>query len=334
MKTRHGLTLAALLSISFPVSAALHILSATWGQPGGGTCDATQAITAQCEGKSNCTVYADNRTLCHHPFQGWKEAIVKYTCDGTQFIDAWPETAQIALPAHDLQGGGHIPTCPGPAQAGLPNDGRPDFDRQRPHRRDFERRPNRPFGELLQNPDLRGSTGWTLVGGPGGWYKPSNGNGEVSFVSDGIRFRSEAGNTRAGVLQNLEKDVTSCASLVLSARVRADEHRLTGTGYNGREAPIAVFVKYTDTTGMVHEQLSENPNEPRNMFWNGFYYLDPTAPSIGQHGTRVNQGSWYHFSVDLMLINPRPKTIHFVGAEGGGWPVRDGRLGNLSLQCR
>ena len=192
----------------------------------------------------------------------------------------------------------------------------------------------KPACELAQNSGLRGSGNWTIVGGPGGWYKPSNGNGEVTFETEGVRFRSTSGNTRAGMVQELNRDVSACSSLILSANVRADQQTLTGTGYNGREAPIAVFVKYTDVNGTLHEQLSENPNEPRNMYCNGFYYLDPTSPSINAHGTRVSRGSWYAFSTDLMQTSPRPKFIHFIGAEGGGWPMREGMINNLGLQCR
>ena len=190
--------------------------------------------------------------------------------------------------------------------------------------------PSKVKGELIRNGGLQGSGSWSVVE----WYKPSNGKGEVSFDSDGVRFWSKSGNNRIGVLQNVNQDVSGCSQLILSATVKADQQRLTGTGYNGREAPVAVFAKYTDTSGAVHELLSENPNEPRNMFWNGFYFLDPVAPSIGAHGTKVAKGNWVHYSVDLMARHPKPKYIHFVGAEGAGWPVRDGKVRNISLQCR
>ncbi len=188
----------------------------------------------------------------------------------------------------------------------------------------------KPQGELIKNGGMQGSANWTVAE----WYRPSNGKGEVSFDNNGVRFLSQSGNTHIGILQNVNLDVSGCSQLIFSATVRADQQRLTGTGYNGREAPIAVYVKYTDASGAVHDQLSENPNEPRNMFWNGFYFLDPVAPSIAAHGTKVVKGSWLNYSVDLMTRNPKPKYIHFLGAEGCGWPVREGRARNLSLQCR
>lgn len=190
--------------------------------------------------------------------------------------------------------------------------------------------PSKPQGELIKNGGMQGSANWTIAE----WYRPSNGKGEVSFDNNGVRFLSQSGNTHIGILQNVNLDVSGCSQLIFSATVRADQQRLTGTGYNGREAPIAVYVKYTDASGAVHDQLSENPNEPRNMFWNGFYFLDPVAPSIAAHGTKVVKGNWLNYSVDLMTRNPKPKYIHFLGAEGCGWPVREGRAKNLSLQCR
>lgn len=190
--------------------------------------------------------------------------------------------------------------------------------------------PSQLRGELIKNGNLRGPADWTVVE----WYKPSNGKGEVSFNADGVRFWSMGGNNRIGILQNVNQDVSNCSQLILKATVKADRQRLTGTGYNGREAPIAVFAKYTDINGVVHDLLSENPNEPRNMFWHGFYFLDPAAPSVATHGTKIVRGNWFDYNIDLMTLNPKPKYIHFVGAEGAGWPERDGRVGHFSLQCR
>jgi len=185
-------------------------------------------------------------------------------------------------------------------------------------------------GELIRNGGMQGPANWKVVE----WYRPADGKGEVAFDRDGVRFMSRAGNNRIGILQDVNLDVSGCSRLILSATVKADQQKLTGTGYNGREAPIAVFVKYTDASGAVHELLSEDPNEPRNMFWNGFYFLDPTAPSIAAHGTKVAKGGWFHYTVDLTARHPKPQYIHFVGAEGAGWPAREGKVRRLSLQCR
>jgi hypothetical protein len=183
--------------------------------------------------------------------------------------------------------------------------------------------------EMINNSNLSGLRGWTIQE----WYKPSGGKGEVISESDGIRFRSMSGNNRIGIMQNLNADVSSCSSLILTATVKADYHTLTGTGYNGREAPVAVFARYTDIYGILHDPPGENPNDSKRMFWHGFYYLDPTPPSISLHGTRISKGVWYTFSFDLMTLNPKPRFIHYIGAEGAGWASRDGKIGSISLQC-
>lgn len=334
MKVKYTFLAVSLLGLSFQAGAALHIISAQWGQPGGSHCDGTAGVATLCEGKTHCQVYADPRYLCSHPYQGWKEAIITYTCDGKQFTDSWREGSQMILPAHDAPG--RIPSCPGPAGPTTTQPGRPPQPNNPPTVTPPPQPPaaNKPTGELVHNTGVRGGGNWVIVGGPGGWYKPSNGGGEVSFDGDGVRFHSNAGNSRNGVIQNLNKDVSGCGSLVLSASVRNDQQTLTGTGWNGREAPIAVFVNYTDVNGTLHEQLSENPNLPQNMFWHGFYTLDPTGNSVSVHGTRVGRGATTSFNFDMMSLNPRPKFIHFIGAEGGGWAPRDGKLHNLSLNCR
>jgi hypothetical protein len=34
-----------------------------------------------------------------------------------------------------------------------------------------------------------------------------------------------------------------------------------------------------------------------------------------------------------MTLNPKPRSIHYIGAEGAGWSSRDGKIGSLSLKC-
>ena len=93
-------------------------------------------------------------------------------------------------------------------------------------------------------------------------------------------------------------------------------------------------MSYTDINGTVHNQLSENPNDTaRRMFWHGFYYADPAPPSLTVFGTKVSKSSWHTYTVDLAALNPRPKFIQFIGAEGAGWPQRDGKIGSMSLKC-
>lgn len=184
--------------------------------------------------------------------------------------------------------------------------------------------------EFIKNGNFSGSANWTIHD----WYNPSQGKGEVFFEPDGVKFLSRSGNNRVGIMQRLSADVKHCKSLVLSATVKVDAQTLTGTGHNGREAPVAVFMNYTDEKGNVHKYLWENPYDTsQKMFWHGFYFLDPTPPSTSVHGTRVQKGAWFNYSYDLMQLTPKPVYVEFVGAEGAGWAVREGKIGRLSLIC-
>lgn len=190
------------------------------------------------------------------------------------------------------------------------------------------------FTELVKNPELKGAEAWQIQE----WYKPAGGKGEVTAGTDGFRFYSTSGNNRIGVMQQLNADVSACSSLVLSATVIANTQTLSGTGHQGREAPVAVFVSYTDVTGVTHNGLPVYPGEAQNnrMYWHGFYYLDPVNDGSATYfGTKVGRSAAYTFETDLMTkLSPKPKFIHFIGAEGAGWPVRDGSIFRLSLKAK
>jgi hypothetical protein len=192
--------------------------------------------------------------------------------------------------------------------------------------------PPPPIKELLTGTNLKGLPNWMIQE----WMQPSTRRGEVTEDPDGIRFRSESGNTRMGIMQTINTDVSGAQKLILTAVVKAVEQRLDGTGWQGREAPVAIFVTYTDVNGQVRKGLGSmaNPPEPQadRMFWHGFYYADPTGNSRDWNGTKVNRGGWYTYEVDLMSLNPKPKTIHAVGAEGSGWSTREGKISLLSLK--
>ncbi|GEM_PF-1040999 len=191
-----------------------------------------------------------------------------------------------------------------------------------------------PVGEMLQNGDFsKGESSWTFET----WYQKASAAGEVNFGQPRVTFQAFKGNSRVGIMQSVEKDVSSCRTLMLKAVVRADQQTLSGTGYGGREAPISVFAGYQDINGVERTQNGSlaNPVEPQNrqLFWNGFFYMEPTGLSTAARGTRVRQGQWFSYVIDLMSQNPRPKVIRFVGAEGAGWPKRSGALHQLSLVC-
>ncbi|MGB8216360.1 MAG: hypothetical protein WCE94_03570 [Candidatus Methanoperedens sp.] len=191
--------------------------------------------------------------------------------------------------------------------------------------------PTKPSGgELVTNGDFSsGLGGWTIME----WFNPSDGKGEVTAESDGIRFLSKSGNNNIGIMRTLNDDVSGCSALNLRATIKADEQTLGGTGFNGREAPIAIFARYTDMNGVLHGNLGEDPKDPNRMFWTGFYFMDPTGSSITDFGIKTQKGEWYNYEFDLMKLSPKPKTIDIIGAEGAGWPPRDGKVKSISLTC-
>lgn len=164
------------------------------------------------------------------------------------------------------------------------------------------------------------------------WFKSADANGEVSYSNDGATFTSPAeSNTRAGIMTDVEKDVSEYSELNLHLTTTNTKQTLTGTGWNGREAPVAVAVSYTDADGLLHASLGLDPTAAGQMFWHGFYTLDPEGNSGTINGTKVVSGEKFTFDFDLMSLDPKPRTIHYVGLEGAGWPERQGTIHELSL---
>ena len=187
--------------------------------------------------------------------------------------------------------------------------------------------------ELIKGGDLKSLQGWVIHQ----WMNPVNRKDEVTLEGDGVKFMNTSVNSRMGIMQAIEVNVSGARSLKLTARVKADVQKLDGTGWQGREAPIAVMVTYTDEKGVLRNGLGSmaNPPEPQanRMFWNGFYYADPTGNSRNWNGTKVVKGQWFTYTVDLMTLDPKPKIIHAVGAEGSGWPTRQGKIAFISLKA-
>ena len=184
--------------------------------------------------------------------------------------------------------------------------------------------------ELITNGAFsNGLSGWTIQE----WYKPSDGKGEVTAESDGVRFHGTGGNNRIGIMQTLNADVSGCTALNLKAVIKADEQTLGGTGWNGRESPIAVFARYTDIYGAVHGNLGEDPKEQNRMLWTGLYIIEPTGSGITDYGIKTQKGEWYTYEFDMMKLSPKPRSIDIIGSEGAGWPTRDGRIRSISLIC-
>jgi hypothetical protein len=163
------------------------------------------------------------------------------------------------------------------------------------------------------------------------WYKAASAGGEVTYGADGITFSGVQSNSRSGIMTNIEQDVSSYSKLNLHMIVTNSQQSLTGTGWNGREAPVAVAISYVDVNGTEHQALGEDPTASGQMFWRGFYTLDPTGQSKTTNGVKVIAGQKYTYDFDLMTLNPKPAKIHYVAVEGAGWKPRQGIVHELSL---
>lgn len=163
-------------------------------------------------------------------------------------------------------------------------------------------------------------------------YKKQSSGGEVVVGNDGLTFKGIQSNSRSGVMLDLNRNVNEFKKLNLEVIVKANTQRLEGTGRQGREAPVAVVVSYQGIDGSEHRSLGEDPNASGQMFWRGFYYLDPTSEQFSTtNGVRVAQGQPYTFKFDLMSLNPKPKKIYFVALEGAGWKEREGKVSSISI---
>jgi len=177
----------------------------------------------------------------------------------------------------------------------------------------------------------------TFSSGLGSWYeemrytKQSSG-GEVVADISGLTFKGVQPNSRSGVMLDLNREVSEFKKLNLEVIIEADTQTLQGTGSQGREAPVAVAVSYQGADGSEHTALGEDPNVSGQMFWRGFYYLEPTDQQSGIiNGVKVLQGQPYTFKFDLMSLNPQPKKIYFVALEGAGWKEREGKVSSISI---
>ncbi len=175
-------------------------------------------------------------------------------------------------------------------------------------------------GDLVHN-------GWFTQGL--NYWKPHRNyevNQDVSSFSldkDGLRIFSTVSHEREGLVQLLDADVSNADTLILRADVRVDTQALGGTGPDGRQAPIAIAVGYEADTG--------EKSTGQNIFWQGFYCLDPQEPNISENGQKVPQGLWYRYIINLMQIEPKPRHIRFIALEGSGWPQRDGWITDVHL---
>jgi hypothetical protein len=186
--------------------------------------------------------------------------------------------------------------------------------------------------EFAVNPALtRMAAGWQ----PCVDFEPAAYQAELVPLPQGMQIQSALGDKRVGLLQKIEADVSSFQSLLFTAEVKVDKQRLGGTGWNGREAPLALFVTYTDVNGVKHDRLPLKADDvERRMFWRGLYTLKPQPPASDMNGIALEAGVWSTVSFELMELDPKPRIIHSFGVEGSGRAPRDASVRKVSLKGR
>jgi hypothetical protein len=167
---------------------------------------------------------------------------------------------------------------------------------------------------------------------PAGWYeevwmKPSDSGGEVA-AGQGVRFTGLGGSTRSGIMTDVNANVDGYPHLVVALHGTVLEQSLSGTGWYGREAPLAVAVTYVDAAGTKHVGLSEDPTAPTNMLYVGFTALP--EPDMF-NGIEVTIGEPFVYQFDLMELDPAPVEILSLIVEGSGWDPRVGEVYEVML---
>ena len=186
---------------------------------------------------------------------------------------------------------------------------------------DLSKIPTRPIpGDLIKNAWFKdGLNYWK----PHKNYSISQDVDFFSLHADGLKIFSLSENNKAGILQVIEKDVSDSDTLTLRVDVKVDKQTLGGTGTDGKDAPIAVAVSYTACDG------KDDPGS--NIFWKGFFSLDPVEPMKSANGQKVPEGLWYRYIFNLMQLKPKPSFINFISLEGSGWPEREGWVKDVHL---
>ncbi|MFW2339244.1 MAG: hypothetical protein ACN4GK_04275 [Acidimicrobiia bacterium] len=167
---------------------------------------------------------------------------------------------------------------------------------------------------------------------PDGWYeevwmKAADPTGEVTG-GEGVRFTGLGGSTRAGIMVDVDFEMGDRTHLVMAVHGAVLEQGLSGTGWYGREAPLAVAVRYVDAEGTEHVGLSEDPTSPGNMYFVAFSAI----PEEGMiNGVEVALGQPFVYQFDLMELNPAPAKVLSLVVEGAGWDPRVGEVYEIML---
>lgn len=121
--------------------------------------------------------------------------------------------------------------------------------------------------------------------------------------------RGEEGvHTEAGVIQEVDQDVSDYLSLQLRLDVRVNSHSLGGGGYLSSEYPVIVRIDYEDEYGSAAH------------WYHGFYCQNAqNNPTLNGEGIRC--GVWYPYEESnlLEILEPSPFYVRSVQIYASGW---------------
>ena len=121
--------------------------------------------------------------------------------------------------------------------------------------------------------------------------------------------RGEEGvHTEAGIIQEVDQDVSDYLSLQLRLDVRVNSHSLGGGGYLSSEYPVIVRIDYEDEYGSAAH------------WYHGFYCQNAqNNPTLNGEGIRC--GVWYPYEESnlLEILEPSPFYIRSVQIYASGW---------------
>lgn len=129
------------------------------------------------------------------------------------------------------------------------------------------------------------------------------GQGKVSFERVG------EGHGETIIRQNVGRDLSDTASVLLAAEVRVDTHSLSGGGFAGTEYPLMLRVIYEDI------------NRTNTVWAHGFFIHNRDDLPV-RAATQVRAGEWTSYEVNLLQVVPRPAHIERLDVLAAGWSYR------------
>lgn len=167
--------------------------------------------------------------------------------------------------------------------------------------------------DLIVNGDFKDppDRGWNSLPGP----KNGIPAGQVDVTPLGdretihiYRTNSEQTSAIAGIIQQINREVSDLHTMKLSADIRLHAQSLSGGGYLSSEYPLILRLRYRDEYGSEGEWV------------HGFYFQNTTNnPTL--NGEQVPQDVWVPFESGNLfeIADPRPFVITSLQIYASGW---------------